>query len=131
VPPAAAAAAPVTIANPAHPLAPTVVPAPAPKATFIQKVESFFGYPKTKYHPVHGAVTVADPNEEASLAGPTTDWFDSPELADASRTWTEAHIAGAANTRAKLAALDAAGLPIVRNSAASDHKISKGTAEPL
>jgi hypothetical protein len=107
------------------------VPAPAPKATFIQKVEGFFGFPKTKYHPVHGAVTVTDPNEEASLAGPATDWFDTPELADKSRTWTEAHMAGAANTRAKLAALDAAGLPIVRNSAAAHEAIRKGTPEPL
>lgn len=131
VEPAAAAPAPGdTLANPAQPLAPTKVPEPTKADSFVHKVEAFLGYPKMKYHPVHGGIQLNNPNEEASLL-PATDWKDTPELADAARTWTEAHVAGANNTRAKLDALDEAGHPVVRNSVQADESIRAGTPEPL
>ena len=118
------------IANPAQPLAPTKVPGPADAASFITKVEAFSGYPKTKYHPVHGAITLNNPNEEAGLATPN-DWFDTAGQADAARTWTEAAVVQANNTRAKLATLDDAGHPIVRNSVQAHEATRAGTPEPL
>lgn len=119
-----------TIPNPAQPLAGTVVPEKTDSASFVREIENYPGYPKRKFHPVHGGIALNNPNEEASLS-PQTDWFDTPEAADAARTWTEAHIAGAHNTRAKLEALDEAGHPVVRNSVQAHEQISKGVPEPL
>lgn len=119
-----------TIANPAEPLAPTTIPEPARPQSFIQQVENFAGYPKRKYHPVHGGIDLQNPNEEAGLL-PASDWFDTPEQADAARTWTEAHVASAHNTRAKLGVHDDAGQAIVRNSVQADEAIKRGQAEPL
>ena len=128
-PPPAAPEPGQELSNPAQPLAPTVVPEPASSAAFITPGVTA-GYPKTKFHPVHGAVELKDANEEAGLMSPT-DWFNTPEEADAARTWTEANIAGAHNTRAKMQALDEAGRPIVRNSVQADMSIRSGKTEPL
>lgn len=118
------------IANPAEPLAPTKIAERAKPEAFIQPMENFPGYPKRKFHPVHGGIEVKNPHEEAGLL-PATDWFDSPELADAARTWTEAHVAGAHNTREKLAVHDDAGQAVVRNSVQADEAVRRGAAEPL
>lgn len=117
-------------ANPAEPLAPTTIPAAADPAPFLSGAVSHPGFPKTVYHPVHGGITLTDPNQEAQLIDRRS-WFDLPELADAARTWTEAHIAGANNTRAKLAAHDEAGHALVRNSVQADESVRAGNAEPL
>ena len=79
---------------------------------------------------MHGGVELKNPNEEAGLMSPS-DWFDTPEEADAARTWTEAAMASAHNTRAKLQALDEAGRAIVRNSVQADQAIRGGKTEPL
>ena len=119
-----------TLSNPAEPLAPTKLAERAKAEAFITPNVAPAGYPKMMYHPVHGGIEVADPNAMAGLL-PSTDWFDSPEKADAARTWTEAHMASAHNTREKLAAHDDAGHAIVRNSVQADEAIRRGLAEPL
>ena len=48
-------------------------------------------FPATFYHPVHGAVTVADADEAQKLQ-PATDWFATAAEADAHRTENEAAI---------------------------------------
>lgn len=118
------------VLNPAQPLAETVIPEDGKADAFVQDAANFPGYPKKKWHPVHGGITLENPNQEAGLLTPT-DWFDTPELADASRTWTEAHAVGAQNTRAKLAALDEAGRFVVRNSVQAHEAAKSGRPEPL
>jgi hypothetical protein len=118
-----------TILNPAQPYAATVIPdAPTAESFLRNRPASMPGYPKMKWHPVHGGVTVDNPTDEATLG---SDWRNSPEEADASRTATEAWIAQAHNTRAKIQELDEQGHPIVRNSAQADEAIRAGKAEPL
>lgn len=121
--------APVAVANPAEPAAPTVVQPAEGNRSLVGSV-AMAGFPKTKYHPVHGRVVVNDPNEEASLS-PPTDYFDTPEEADMHRTATEAWTTHAANMRAKLNVHDEAGHEIVRNSVQADESIRSGGAEPL
>lgn len=123
------------IPNPAEPYAPTEVPERAGADSFKRVAaqggpQPAPGYPKLKYHPVHGGVEIKDAEEEACLM-PKTDWFDTPELADAARTWTEAEIVRQHNLRAKLKELDDAGHPMVRNSVQSDEAIRSGRLEPL
>lgn len=123
------------IPNPAEPYAPTVIPERAGAESFKRVFEQGGprpgpGYPKLKYHPVHGGIEIKDAEEEACLM-PKTDWFDTPELADAARTWTEAEMVRMHNLRAKLHELDDAGHPMVRNSVQSDEAIRNARIEPL
>ena len=119
------------LANPAQPYATTTVPERAEASAFLQDAPATPpGYPKIKYHPVHGGVTVNDAGEEAGLL-PKTDWFDSAELADAARTWTEAEAVRVHNQQAKLKELLDKGLPVIRNSVQADEAIRRSQAEPL
>lgn len=115
--------------NPAEPYATTTVPERPTASVFTEGVAAGpSGYPKVRFHPVHGGVTVNSPEEEGGLV-PKTDWFDSPELADLARTWTEAEVARVSNQLEKLKTLE--GKPIVRNSAQADEAIRRGQTEPL
>lgn len=113
-----------------------VNPASAPASGFA-------GFPKTKYHPVYGARTVNDPNEEGALPAPARNWFDTAEEADAHRTEREAqqviHNNHAVKVNAALAGEDhdpnspevrgEAG--VVRNSVSATESMKNGVAEPL
>jgi hypothetical protein len=115
--------------NPAEPYATTTVPERANASVFTEgQAAGPSGYPKVKYHPVHGGVNVDTPEQEGGLQ-PKTDWFDSPELADLARTWTEAEVARTYNQLEKLKTLE--GKPVVRNSAQADEAIRRGQTEPL
>ena len=115
--------------NPAEPAAPTVEP-PEPDNRSLVGKAPLSGFPKTKYHPVHGRVVVNDPNEEASLS-PPTDYFDTPGEADMHRTATEAWTTHANNINSKLRMHDEAGHQVVRNSVQADEALRQGAAEPL
>jgi hypothetical protein len=130
-PPGAAPEPGAKMANPAEPLAETVVPErhQAEGSPFIRKGASA-GFPKPKWHPVHGKIELRSADEEAGLVNPS-DWFDSPERADAARTWTEAHTVMHANYAAKAMAHEEAGHPVVRNSVAADEAVRRGSPEPL
>jgi hypothetical protein len=129
-----AAAKPGTrVANPAEPYAATKAPERRDAKSFLRAgadTTHMSGYPKLKYHPVHGGIEVKDPGEESQLY-PKTDWFDSPELADAARTHTEAEIVRVHNQLEKLKELEAKGHPVVRNSVQSDESIRRAYPEPL
>jgi hypothetical protein len=123
------------LANPAEPYATTEVKERPDASSFVKAADSAerkppTDYPKIRYHPVHGGITVKDAAEEGALQ-PKTDWFDSPELADAARTYTEAEIVRTNNQMAKLKALEEAGHPIVRDSVQADESIRRGYPEPL
>ena len=121
------------IQNPAQPLADTEIPPRADASSFMREGADTThpsGYPKLKYHPVHGGIVVKDPGEESNLF-PKTDWFDSPELADAARTHTEAEIVRVNNQMVKLRELEERGHPVVRNSVQSDESIRNAYPEPL
>lgn len=123
------------ITNPAEPYAATEVPERPDASSFVKvaggaEYKTPIGYPKIRYHPVHGGVTVKDAAEEGALQ-PKTDWFDTPELADAARTWTEAVVAWTNNQNRKLEVLKEAGHPIVRDSVQADESIRRGYPEPL
>lgn len=121
------------VANPAQPYAETEIPERKDASAFLRKGHGEThpdGYPKLKYHPVHGGITVKDPGEEAGLY-PKHDWFDTPELADAARTWTEAEAVRVHNQQVKLQELLDTGLPVVRNSVQSDEAIRQAKVEPL
>lgn len=108
---------------------------------------SFPGFPKTKYHPVEGARTVNDPNEEAALPGPARNWFDTAGEADMHRTEAEAQQVLHNNARvkadARLSAFANGGAHdladevvrgeagVVRNSVAATESLKSGFAEPL
>lgn len=119
--------------NPAQPNAETTVPERPDASSFMRPGAGELhpsGYPKLKYHPVHGGITVKDPGEESNLY-PPTDWFDSAELADMARTHTEAEIVRVNNQLAKLKDLDEKKMPVVRNSVQSDEAIRLAQPEPL
>jgi hypothetical protein len=116
--------------NPSQPLAPTIVPPPADVSKFLAEGQAASGFPKKLYHPVHGEIEVKDPNEEAKLQT-RRDWFDTPELADAARTATEAWMAHQNNLQAKLRGHQEAGQAVVRNSNQADQSIRSGQPEPL
>lgn len=100
------------------------------------------GFPKTKYHPVLGAITVKDPNEVAALL-PAHDYFDTAEEADMHRTSREADQVIAHNTAIKVAAklqgkpvdlqdpVNVGAGGVVRNSVAATESLKSGGAEPL
>ena len=74
---------------------PPVAPAPstmedATRVMANAPTRTFPGFPKDKFHPVQGKVTVNDPNEVAALVGPAHNWFDTAEEADMHRTDAEA-----------------------------------------
>lgn len=121
------------VPNPAEPYAVTEIPERADASSFLRAAGDRpqpTDYPKVKYHPVHGGVIVKSAEEEGGLV-PKTDWFDSPELADAARTWTEAEAARHYNMRRKLDVLEDAGHPVVRNSVQADEALRRGQTEPL
>jgi hypothetical protein len=121
------------VANPAQPYADTVVPERPDASAFLRAGANTThpdGYPKLKYHPVHGGITVKDQGEEAALY-PPTDWFDSAELADMARTHTEAEAVRMHNQMVKLEELKEKELPVVRNSVQADEAIRLARAEPL
>ena len=123
---------PDAMANPAEPLAPTVVnakPMEERNRSLVGKAMS--GYPKWKYHEIHGGVMVNDPSEEAGLMGPPTDWADTPEEIDMRRTATAAWETHHANIQAKLNKHADAGREVVRNSVTADESVRRGNAEPL
>lgn len=75
-------------------------------------------YPKAKWHPVHGKITLPDAATEAKLVNPSQ-WFDSPEAADAHRTADEAWLTHQAMLTAKLksyADATPAAQPVVQDS---------------
>jgi hypothetical protein len=121
------------VANPAQPYADTEIPERADASSFMRpgfdKTHPE-GYPKLKYHPVHGGIEVKDAAEEGALM-PSTDWFDSAELADLARTHTEAESVRIHNQVVKLKELEERGHPVVRNSVASDEAIRRAQTEPL
>ena len=121
------------VANPAHPEAPTEVPPDYPNAADV------FGegapgaptaYPKVKFHPIYGGVRVSDASEEGLLQPPYA-WFDSAELADMARTYTEAEQVRTHNQLRKLKELEDAGLPVVSSSVQAEEAVRRGMAEPL
>lgn len=119
--------------NPAQPYAETVVPERPDASSFMRPGVGELhpsGYPKLKYHPVHGGITVKDPGEESNLY-PPTDWFDSAELADMARTHTEAEAVRFNNQIAKLKEMEEKGHPVVRNSVQADEAIRLAQPEPL
>jgi len=86
------------------------------------------GYPKVKFHPVHGGITVKDAGEEANLAEPHS-WFDSAELADAHRTYTEAETVRLHGYAKALKAMDDKKEPVVDESvSATEAKRAAATA---
>jgi hypothetical protein len=87
----------------------------------------FAGFPKHKWHPVHGKKTVNDPNEEADL---DRNWFDSPEAADAARTDREAGIVVHKNERVNLEEHEQRH-GVVRNSVQAQESRDAGNLEPL
>ena len=132
LPPGEQAQPGMMLPNPAEPYAPVEIPPRAYASSFVRAMGAAKppGYPKMKYHPVHGGISVKDAGEEGALQ-PPTDWFDSAELADAARTWTEAEIVRQNNLRRKLEVLDEAGHPIVRNSVQADEALRGAKVEPL
>ena len=132
LPPGEQAQPGMMLPNPAEPYAPVEIPPRADASSFVRAMGAAKppGYPKMKYHPVHGGISVKDAGEEGALQ-PPTDWFDSAELADAARTWTEAEIVRQNNLRRKLEVLDEAGHPIVRNSVQADEALRGAKVEPL
>ena len=49
-------------------------------------------FPQTVYHPVQGAVTLTDAEHAARVVTVPTDWFATPQEADAHRTENEAQV---------------------------------------
>ena len=94
---------------------------------------TFAGFPKTKYNPVFGALTAADPNEAASVFQPTHDWFDTPGEADMHRTDREAGMVVHQNMRDKLDGMAAAqdGRKPVRLSVQAHESMAAGGLEPV
>jgi hypothetical protein len=112
------------------PLAATTTPnpdKPAPVPETAGEPRRFRGYPKKKWHPVHGAREARDPNEEAELFD--RNWFDTPEGADAARTEREAQIVLHKNARVRVDEHEERG--VVRNSVAAQESLDRGAAEPL
>ena len=92
------------------------------------------GWPRVRFHPVHGRREFADPYEAVEFGQDDEkgDWrFKSASEADMHRTDTEAGLAVANNMRTKLAAIDEAEQPVVRNSVAAQESLDSGHAEPL
>jgi hypothetical protein len=88
----------------------------------------YAGYPKTKWHPVHGAKTVNDPNEEHETFD--RNWFDTPAAADAARTDREAGLVVHRNMRVKLNAHEN-DKGVVRNSVQAQESLDRTGFEPL
>lgn len=134
--PATAIPAPIATSASVKPTVAAQPPAAKPKK------QSFAGYPKIKYHPVKGAVTIEDPNEEAALS-PPHDYFDTAGEADAHRTEREAQQVIHHNTSVKVAAkLDGKSVDlndpmangtggVVRNSVQATESLNATGAEPL
>jgi hypothetical protein len=101
-------------------------PAPVPESAGEPR-RFFRGYPKKKWHPVHGAKEARDPNEEAELFD--RNWFDTPEAADAARTQREADIVVHKNQRVHVDEHEERG--VVRNSVQAQESLDAGNLEPL
>ena len=87
------------------------------------------GLPAKVYHPVFGEKEVKDANEAFALS---QDWFNTPEEADAHRTWTEAEMNRHHNMNVKTQAATSEGAPgVLRNSNQATMNANKGNPEPL
>lgn len=92
------------------------------------------GWPRTRFHPVHGRREFADPYEAAEFgqSDEIGDWrFKSAAEADMARTDTEAGLNVAHNMRTKLAEIDEREQPVARNSASAQESVDAGHVEPL
>ena len=92
------------------------------------------GWPRVRFHPVHGRREFADPYEAAEVGQDDAegDWrFKTAAEADMARTDTEAGLAIAHNMRTKLGAIDEADHGVVRNSASAQEALDAGKPEPL
>lgn len=103
-------------------------------------ITTMLTFPAEVWHPIHGGRIVTDPNDLAKL-GP--DWFETAEIADAHRTWTEAKVTMHHNQAVKVA--EATGKTVenpepgpvdapqgvVRNSVAATESLDAGNPEPL
>lgn len=111
------------------------------------RAPNYPGYPKTKYHPVYGARTAKDPNDEAvAFTGPPHNWFDTAGEADTHRTDREAQMVVHNNQRVKVdaafgraenaehetdPAVAAGDAGVVRNSVQATESVKAGKVEPL
>jgi hypothetical protein len=102
-------------------------PAPVPE-TANEPRRRFAGYPKRKWHPIHGAKDANDPNEEAEFFD--RNWFDTPEAADAARTQREADIVVHRNRDCLVEEHDKR-QGVVRNSVAAQESRDQGRLEPI
>lgn len=105
---------------------------PEPPASPEKK--SLPGWPKTRFHPVHGRKDFADPYEAAEYGQDDDkgDWrFKSAAEADLHRTDTEAGVVIANNMRTKLGQHDEQGKGVVRNSVSAQESLDSGHVEPL
>ena len=50
------------------------------------------GFPQTVYHPVYGAVTLTDVDHAVASMSVPSDWFPTPQVADAHRTEADAQM---------------------------------------
>lgn len=100
-------------------------PPPRPDAAqFVEKSPPAPSpYPKVKFHPVHGGVTVKDAVEDAGLKG----WFDTPEEADMHRSWQDAELVRARNMVEALKALG--DKPVVQSSVQHDEAARRRAAD--
>jgi hypothetical protein len=102
-------------------------PAPTNEG-FVQKVENYIAdWPKTFFHPVHGARQFKDPNEHAQAG---SDWrFSSSGEADAARTGAEADLV-LLKAQMSLLADHEANAPVARYSAQAEEAKAAGYPEP-
>lgn len=122
-------------------------PSRSPPPSQAASSPNFPGYPKTKYHPVYGARTAKDPNDEATVfTPPPHNWFDTAGEADAHRTDREAQMVVHNNRRVKVdaalarqenadhetdRAVATGDAGVVRNSVAATESVKSGNVEPL
>ena len=93
------------------------------------------GYPKVRFHPVHGRREFKDPYECAEFGQEDDkgDWrFKTAAEADSARTGAEAELTHLHNLRSKLAEIADTDQGVVRNSVQAQESIDQGNAgEPL
>jgi hypothetical protein len=114
------------------PPAPVEAPVAAhAKPDLEDKVKAFFaGWPKTFFHPVHGAVEFEDPNAHAAAGGSTGDFrFETAGEADAARTQTEAEMVVLKRQMGMMQTYEKSH-PIIRSSAQAEESAKTGYPEP-
>ena len=116
------------------PREPPVVTEEDKKQTAAPEKKTLPGWPRVRFHPVHGRREFADPYEAAEFGQDDEkgDWrFKSAAEADMARTDTEAGMVIAHNMRTKLAQVDEADGGVVRNSVSAQESLDAGHSEPL